>query len=120
MHLYGSRDGTGDSPLYVPSGFITHSPQPSPTDAAVTFYYPKLGNLNEVTLAIFHVNDFQISEEGVRVRIGNLGGPGGSSQLYKHSHIEFYRGNTSLPSPSARARLRIDPARVFSPEPDGR
>ena len=115
MHLYGSPDGTGDSPLYVPSGFITHSPQPSPTDAAVTFYYPKLGNLNEVTLAVFHVNDFQISEEGVRVRIGNLGGPGGSSQLYKHSHIEFYRGNTGLPPLAARAALRIDPAKVFSP-----
>lgn len=115
MHIYGSPDGTGDSPLYVPAGFISHSPQPSPTDAAVTFYYPKLGNLIDVTLAVFHVNDFQITDEGDRVRIGNLGGPGGSSPLYKHSHIEFYRGNTGLPPLTARAALRIDPAKVFSP-----
>jgi hypothetical protein len=114
MHLYGSPDGTGDSPLYVPAGFVSHSPQPSPTDAVVTFYYPKLGNFTDVTLAVFHVNDFQISDEGDRVRIGNLGGLGGSSPLYKHSHIEFYRGNTGLPPLAARAALRIDPAKVFS------
>jgi hypothetical protein len=115
MHLYGSPDGAGDSPLYVPVGFIAHSMQPSPTDAAVTFYYPKLGNLTDVTLAVFHVADFQLIDEGQRVRIGLLGGPGGSSPLYKHSHIEFYRGNTGLPPLSARAGLRIDPAKVFSP-----
>jgi hypothetical protein len=115
MHLYGSPDGTGDSPLFVPAGFISHSSQPSPTDAAVTFYYPKLGNFTEVTLAVFHVSDFQITDEGDRVRIGNLGGPGGSSPLYKHSHIEFYQGNTGLPPLAARAALRIDPAKVFSP-----
>lgn len=113
MHLYGSPNGTGDSPLYVPAGFISHSPQPSPTDAAVTFYYPKLGNLTEVTLAVFHVADFQISDEGERIRIGSIGGPGGSSPLYRHSHIEFYRGNTGLPPVTARPALRIDPARVF-------
>jgi len=117
MHLYGSADGTGESPLYVPAGFTSHSAQPSPTDAVVTFYYPKLGNLADVTLAVFHVADFQVSPEGERVRIGNLGGPGGSSSLYKHSHIEFYRGNTGLPSPAARAALRVDPAKVFSPKP---
>ena len=104
----------------MPSGFTQHSDQPSPTDAVVLFYYPKLGNLKDVTLAVFHVADFQISYEGERVRIGNIGGPGGSSSAYKHSHIEFYRGNTSLPSLPARARLRIDPARVFWPEPKSR
>lgn len=116
MHLYGRADGTGDSPLFVPPGFTTHSAQPTPTDAAVTFYYPKLGNQTDVTLAVFHVADFQLTYEGQRVRIGNLGGPGGSSPLYKHSHIEFYRGNTGLPSPAERAHLRIDPAQVFSLE----
>jgi hypothetical protein len=115
MHLYGSADGTGDSPLYVPAGFTTHSAQPSPTDAVVTFYYPNLGNLLDVTLAVFHVADFQISNEGARVLIGRIGGPGGASPLYKHSHIEFYRGNSGLPSLSSRAGLRIDPAKVFSP-----
>jgi hypothetical protein len=114
IHLYGSPDGTGASALYVPAGFTSHSPQPTPTDAAVTFYYPRLGNLTDVTLAVFHVADFQITNDGDRVRIGNLGGPGGSSPLYKHSHIEFYRGNTGLPSPASRASLRIDPASVFS------
>jgi hypothetical protein len=51
--------------------------------------------------------------EGNRVRIGNIGGRGGSSPLYKHSHIEFYRGNRGLPSAAARAALRIDPVTVF-------
>src|ERR1044072_6911095 len=115
MHLYGSADGTVDSRLYVPAGFTTHSAQPSPTDAVVTFYYPNLGNLLDVTLAVFHVADFQISNEGARVLIGRIGGPGGASPLYKHSHIEFYRGNSGLPSLSSLAGLRIDPAKVFSP-----
>jgi len=48
------------------------------------------------------------------LRIGNIGGPGGSVGSYRHSHIEFYRGNTGgLPSLAARAHLRIDPATVF-------
>lgn len=115
MHLYGRADGTGDSPLFVPAGFTAYSAEPTPTDAAVTFYYPRLGNQSDVTLAVFHVADFQITYEGERVRIGNLGGPGGSSPLYKHSHIEFYAGNTGLPSPAERASLRIDPAKVFPP-----
>ncbi|MDX6557168.1 MAG: hypothetical protein QOF72_217 [Blastocatellia bacterium] len=114
MHLYGSPDGTGDSRLYVPAGFTQHSDQPSPIDAAVIFYYPRLGNLTDVTLAVFHVADFQISSEGDRVWIGSLGGPGGSSASYKHSHIEFYRGNTGLPPLAARPGLRIDPTTVFA------
>jgi hypothetical protein len=120
MHLYGSSDGTGDSPLYIPAGFTLHSGQPSPTDAAMTFYYPRLGNLNDVTLAVFHVADFQISFEGDRVRIGNIGGPGGSSGYYKHSHIEFYRGNTGLPPLAMRPLSRIDPATVFSSPSGGK
>lgn len=114
MHIYGSADGRGDSPLYVPAGFTSHSSEPSPTDAAVIFYYPRLGNLTDVTLAVFHVADFQLTPEGERVRIGNLGGLGGSSALYKHSHIEFYKGNVGLPAAAARAALRIDPTTVFS------
>ena len=113
MHLYGTPDGRGESPLYVPAGFASHSSEPTPTDAAVTFYYPKLGNLTDVTLAVFHISDFQITSEGDRVRIGNLGGPGGSSPLYRHSHIEFYKGNVGLPAAAARAALRINPATVF-------
>jgi hypothetical protein len=113
IHLYGSPDGRGDSPLYVPAGFASHSNEVTPTDAAVTFYYPKLGNLTDVTLAVFHVAEFQITSEGDRVRIGNIGGHGGSSPLYKHSHIEFYKGNVGLPGTAARAALRINPATVF-------
>ena len=119
MHLYGSADGTSDSPLYVPAGFSQHSGQPSPTDAVVTFYYPRLGNLTDVTLAVFHVADFQISDEGDRVRIGSIGGPGGSSAFYKHSHLEFYRGNTGLPPLGARPGLRIDPATIFTTTSEG-
>jgi len=114
MHIYGSADGRGDSPLYVPTGFTSHSSEPSPTDAAVIFYYPRLGNLTDVTLAVFHVTDFQLTPEGERVRIGNLGGPGGSSALYKHSHIEFCRRYVRLPAAAARAELSIAPTTVIS------
>ncbi|MDX6384283.1 MAG: hypothetical protein QOK48_1856 [Blastocatellia bacterium] len=114
MHLYGNADGTRLCPLYVPAGFTQHSDQPSPTDAVMTFYYPRLGNVTDVTLAVFHIADFQISNEGDRVRIGTIGGPGGSSASYKHSHIEFYRGNTGLLPLAERASHRIDPATIFT------
>lgn len=114
MHLYGSADGTQETELYVPTGFISNTSEPTPTDAAVMFYYPKLGNLTDVTVAVFHVANFHLSYEDGRVRIGNIGGPGGSIGSYKHSHIEFYRGNTGLPSGLMRAKLRIDPVSVFA------
>lgn len=114
MHLYGSEDGTRETELYVPMGFISNSSEPTPTDAAVTFYYPKLGDLTDVTLAVFHIANFQLSPEGGRMRIGSIGGPGGSIGSYRHAHLEFYRGNTGLPSTSSRVKLRIDPATVFS------
>lgn len=114
MHLYGSADGTGETEVYVPPGFTSHSNEPTPTDAVVTFYYPRLGNLTNVTLAVFHVADFHLSNEGERVRIGNIGGRGGSAASYKHSHLEFYRGDTGLPPMSCRVQLRIDPAMVFN------
>jgi hypothetical protein len=114
IHIYGSPDGTGDSPLYVPAGFTSHSGVPSPKDAVVTFYYPRLGNVTDITLALFHVADFQIAYEGDRIRIGNIGGSGGSSTFYKHSHIEFYKGNTALPPAGSRSALRVDPSMIFS------
>jgi hypothetical protein len=117
MHLYGSSDGRGKTSLYIPPGFTSHSGSPTPTDAAVTFFYPRLGNFSNVTLAVFHIADFAISQEGGRVRIGTVGGLGGSYAFYRHSHIEFYRGNTRLPSASARQGLRIDPATVFGAVP---
>ena len=43
MHLYGSANGTGDTEIYVPSGFISHSSTPTPTDAAVTFLLSAIG-----------------------------------------------------------------------------
>ena len=117
MHLYGSADGTGETDIYVPAGFVSHSGGPSHTDAVVTFYYPRLGNLTDVTLAVFHVKDFQLTNVGDRVRIGHIGGRGGSIACYKHSHLEFYRGNVGLPSLRTRQALRIDPATVFGSTP---
>lgn len=114
MHLYGSADGTGETEVYVPAGFTSHSNEPTPTDAVVTFYYPRLGNLSNVTLAVFHVANFQLLPEAGRVRIGNIGGRGGSASSYRHSHLEFYRGDTGLPTLAAREQLRIDPATVFT------
>jgi len=113
MHLYGSADGTGFTGLYVPPGFTNHSRVPTPTDAAVTFYYPHLGNLINVTVAVFHVANFKIVPENGRVRIGEIGGKGGSYPYYRHSHIEFYVGNVGLPSANRRIVLRIDPTSVF-------
>ena len=113
MHLYGSSDGRGQTSLYIPAGFTSHSGSPTQTDAAVTFFYPRLGNFSNVTLAVFHIANFAVSQEGERVRIGTVGGRGGSYAYYRHSHLEFYRGNTGLPSASARPGLRIDPATVF-------
>jgi hypothetical protein len=115
IHLYGSSDGTADSPIYLPFGFTSHSVEPTPVDAAVTFYYPQLGELKDVTIAIFHVRNFGISQEGNRVRIGEIGGPGGSSPQYKHAHIEFYKGDTGLPAPALRPILRITPNTIFNP-----
>jgi hypothetical protein len=114
MHLYGSADGTSETELYIPLGFTSHSEGPSPTDAVMTFYYPRLGNLSDVTLAVFHIRNFQLSYEGERVRIGSIGGPGGSAASYRHSHLEFYHGNTGLPPLATRVQLRIDPATVFA------
>jgi hypothetical protein len=114
MHLYGSADGTGETEVFIPAGFTSHSNEPSPTDAVVTFYYPRLGNLTSVTLAVFHVANFHLSNEGERVRIGNIGGRGGSAATYRHSHLEFYRGDTGLPPMSCRVQLRIDPATIFA------
>jgi hypothetical protein len=114
MHLYGSQDGTGETEIYVPAGFISHSNEPTPTDAVVTFYYPRLGNLTDVTLAVFHVANFRLSNDAGRVRVGRIGGPGGSIASYKHSHLEFYRGNTGLPPLASRIQLRIDPTTVFA------
>jgi hypothetical protein len=113
MHLYGSADGIGETELYIPAGFVSHSERPSLTDAVMTFYYPRLGKLSDVTLAVFHIRDFQLSCEGERVRIGNIGGPGGSATSYKHSHLEFYHGNTGLPPLATRVQVRIDPASIF-------
>ena len=113
MHIYGSADGTGTTSLYVPAGFSSHSKIPTPTDAAITFYYPRLGNLTNVTVAVFHIANFGVARESDRFRIGEIGGRGGSYPYYRHSHIEFYAGNVGLPSADRRAALRIDPARVF-------
>jgi hypothetical protein len=66
---------------------------------------------------VFHVADFRLVDEGRRVRIGRIGGRGGSIGSYRHSHLEFYRGNTGLPSAAARVKLRIDPATVFTTAP---
>jgi hypothetical protein len=118
LHLYGSVDGTGITPIYVPAGFASHSNTPTPSDAAITFFYPRLGRLTNVTVAVFHVADFEIRNENGRIRIGNIGGRGGSYEYYRHSHVEFYRGNTGLPSSNRRAAIRINPADVFGPGQD--
>jgi hypothetical protein len=106
MHLYGSKDGTrfgvnGNSfvNLYVPDGF--KSPEkirksPSPKSASVDFYYEVLGNVKDVTLLVSHIKDFKLKKENNRWHIGKIGGKGGDSVDYIHSHIDLFKGNVGM------------------------
>ena len=124
MHLYGSEDGTKGTALYIPAGYsratVANRQTPSPNDAVVTFFYPRLGNQRNVTLALMHVKNFKPVVEGNRVRIGEIGGKGGDSGgSYVHAHIEMYRGDVGLPPPRQRERLRIPHFPAVFTTPDG-
>ena len=119
MHLYGSKDRTrfgvdGETytDIFIPDGFEPTSRNdaggrknaltqiPSPTEAVVTFYYKKLGNVDDVTLTLMHVKDFKPVKKGNRWHIGKIGGKGGQSvdlsKPYLHSHFALLRGDVGL------------------------
>ncbi len=61
--------------------------------------YAQLGNLSNVTLAIYHVGNFGVQRmQDGRVRIGTTGGPGGDESKFRpgspnmHSHFEIWSG----------------------------
>lgn len=88
---------------------------PSSGDGVVTLFYRELGNMRNVTLAVFHVADFGVQREGGRVRIGTTGGSGGGAGGTRnlHSHFELWKGNTRLLSPGRKrdaARVPFTPA----------
>jgi hypothetical protein len=107
LHLYGSKDGRGDTAVYVPAGFKRVSSEPGPDDGAVVFYYDRLGSIGPVTLVVFHVRDFELKREGGRVRIGVTGGVGGEALTYRHVHIEAYYGDVGVPSVKLRAQVQL-------------
>lgn len=53
----------------------------------------RLGDLRNVTLAIYHVKNFGVQRmpDG-RVRLGTTGGPGGNDPGNLHSHFEIWNG----------------------------
>lgn len=120
-HLYGSPDSTGVSAyLYIPKGGKIVSPNTRipgspylgssrdtfagiPTHNAnyVLIQFAKLGKLTNVTLAIFHIDNFQrIKQPDGRERIGTIGfssadnyGSGGAMPGNGgHSHFELLKG----------------------------
>ena len=102
MHLYNlGAPGLKDTTIYIPNGFSLIQ-RPSGSDSVALFHYDTLGNQNDVTLAVFHVQNFavrpsQTNDEG-SIRIGITGGPGGATANYRHSHfdVQIEKGSRSL------------------------
>lgn len=111
LHLYGSDDGNAHTELYLPPGFRYLGPMNTPNgieNGGHTFYYKKLGTQRNVYLLVFHVKDFKIDlkdrNAAGSVRIGDVGGPGGSPDpdapppmrngqvsKYLHSHLAIQK-----------------------------
>lgn len=114
-HLYGHpTDASITTNIYIPKGgkiqiidptvrhkgnkYVGYGKNSSSTYCLI--YYAKLGSLQNVTLAIFHIADFKaVPQQDGRTRIGTLGGfdEGGtwtfkSGKQGKHAHFELYDG----------------------------
>jgi len=113
-HVYGSDNGSESGNLYVPSGFKGQPTPPTKTDGIVTLYYPQLWGMKNITLAVFHVGNFAVKPAGDRVQIGTIGGPGGNTSGYVHSHVEVWNGRTGyLPPGDKRDAARMSFSKVF-------
>lgn len=121
MHLYGSSDGRQTTGVYVPGGYdaVYPNPRANPGDrgGSFVFYYSNLGKFFEnVSLVVTHVANYNIRNEGGRVRIGDIGGPGGTSAAYNpnepyiHSHFSLLRGQVDR---SGRTSLASMPKLTF-------
>lgn len=123
MHLYGSTDGTRFgvdgytfTDLYVPDGFrgskkvpFSFTRRPGPSQASLDFYYPQLGNYQDVTLMVSHIKNFKIVKAGNRWHIGQIGGKGGQTPGEIHTHIDLFKGDVGMTGP----RNRLSFAKAF-------
>lgn len=125
MHLYGSTDGTRFgvdgytfTDLYIPDGFrgskrvpLDFKRKPGPKQASLDFYYPQLGNYQDVTLMVSHIRNFKLVKEGNRWHIGQIGGIGGNTLGEIHSHLDLFKGDVGMTGP----RNRLSFAKAFCP-----
>jgi hypothetical protein len=109
MHLYGSSDGRQVTDAYVPAGY-TGKPFANPRaydeikGGSFVFFYASLGTLRNVSLVATHIAGFSVRSEGNRIRIGDIGGPGGWSgkpddpdnhDPYIHAHYSLLQGRVT-------------------------
>jgi hypothetical protein len=108
MHLYGSEDGYGEGPAYIPAGGRYIGKNPYSNQDSYMLYYSRLGDARNVTLIAAHVDNFSAPRSVTtgRTRIGDIGGEGGRSSYkpnspfnmgsYIHAHYSIHqgRGNT--------------------------
>lgn len=125
MHLYGSSDGTRYgvdgytfTDLYIPDGFrgskkvpFSFTRRPGPKQASLDFYYPQLGNYQDVTLMVSHIKNFKITKEGNRWRLGQIGGIGGNTPGEIHAHLDLFKGDVGMTG----TRNRLSFAKAFCP-----
>jgi len=121
-HLAGSPDGTQNVGVFVPANYDPRTVSgPTLNDNIVTFYYERLGAETNVTLAVFHVGNYKLSNDGKRTRIGTTGGLGGDSSQSnpkspnRHVHFELWRGRGFKPPGRKRDEARIPFVPVFCP-----
>lgn len=116
-HVSGNIAGTVNTDIFVPAGYQGQPTRPTPNGGVVLINYAHLGNLNNVTLAIYHVGNFGVQPAGDRVRIGTTGGPGGADAGNFHSHFEIWNGKyrNVVDGPERFARRVYPFTSVFCP-----
>jgi YD repeat-containing protein len=93
MHIYPNPEGKmPETPvgLNIPAGGGRPFSRENivPDQASYGINYSRLGNLTNVTLVVTHVANFNPRKEpDGRVRIGDIGGLGGTKPGYVHSHL---------------------------------
>jgi hypothetical protein len=110
IHIYGSRDQTKDTRIFVPLGGIhTLSATDKDGNNVDLFYYGNLNGIGKYTIAVLHLDRSPYQREGNRLFIGMTGGPGGDSATDRHVHIELLRGRwTTFPKPDIRGPYRTN------------
>lgn len=102
-HLYANANGTRPASavgIYAPAGGgrpFNRGTRDSVTGASEESYgirYSQLGNVRNVTLVLSHVGNYRPRWEGGRLRLGDIGGPGGDSSPNNiHSHLAILNAN---------------------------